>query len=61
MALPKIRGMKPVGRDGELILYADSRKAVGLLYNEATKAQTPKRPLQVFFKWGRFIALEESR
>jgi hypothetical protein len=46
---------KPVGRDGELVLYASPDREMGVLVNERTGQPTgDPQPLQVFFKWGVF-------
>ena len=50
---------EPVGRDGELVLYASPDRKTGVLVNEKTSKPTgDPQPLQVFFKWGTFVEVE---
>ena len=52
--------MKPVARDGELVLYATDDGKFGILYNENTDTSSERQPLQVFFKWGNFEPMDEG-
>lgn len=52
--MSKQEGMKPVGGDGELVLYADEALEEGRLYNKITRKWSEPQPLQIFFKWGNF-------
>lgn len=52
--------MKPVARDGELVLYATEDNEFGILYNENDGTQSKQQPLQVFFKWGNFEPMDET-
>jgi len=58
--IPTIYNMKPVAKDGEKILFADAKRENGILYNETSNTRSEKMPLQVFFKWGNFVAFEED-
>ena len=52
---------QPVGRDGELLLYASPDKTQGMLVDLATgKPRGDPQSLQVFFKWGNFEAIDEE-
>lgn len=54
-------GWETIGRDGELLLYASPDKDQGVLIDEATgKPRGEPQPLQVFFKWGVFEAMENE-
>jgi len=53
---------KEVGRDGELILKVANPKdpdSMAVLYNEFTREYSEPQPLQVFFKWGNFVEIQE--
>lgn len=58
MSRPK--GLVLVGRDGELELYADEKREVGILYDVLDDTQSKRQPLQVFFKWGNFEPVENT-
>lgn len=53
--------MRPVARDGELILYADADRELGFLLDTYTGRPSPVQDLQVFFKWGNFEAYSEGK
>ena len=54
----EIRDMQPIARDGELVLYATEDRTEGILYDTVCDIQSPRQPLQVFFKWCNFEAIE---
>ena len=52
-------GWRPIGQDGELVLYASPDRAQGVIFNQQTQRTTgDPQPLQVFFKWGNFEELD---
>ena len=57
--MPAPRDMQPVAHDGELVLYATEDRTEGILYDTVRDIQSPRQPLQVFFKWGNFEPIEE--
>ena len=59
MTVPK--DWKAVGKDGELVLYASPDGEQGILVDSSTgKTRGKPQPLQVFFKWGNFEAIDEE-
>jgi len=51
--------MELVAKDGELWLYASADRKKGLLYDSMTEIESELRPLQIFFKWGNFVSVEQ--
>ena len=52
--------LKPVAKDGELVLYANADQSEGVLRDTLRDTESPRQPLQVFFKWGNFEPIESS-
>ena len=52
--------MKPVAKDGELILYADADRKRGKLHDTLRDTWSDEQDLQVFFKWGNFGPIDEK-
>jgi len=55
-----------VARDGNLILTVErgadprAKDAKAMIYDEIADELGPEQPLQVFFKWGNFVAIEDK-
>ena len=58
--MPVPHDMQPIGRDGELVLYADKQREYGILVDTVRNTESEKLDLQVFFKWGNFEAIDEE-
>ena len=52
--------MEPIAKSGELILYADANRRTGVLYDSIRGTVSDRESLQVFFKWGNFVALTDT-
>lgn len=57
--MPVPTDMKPLAHDGEMVLYATEDRAEGILYDTIRDIASERQPLQVFFKWGNFVPIEE--
>ena len=51
--------MRPIARDGEIILYSTDNRQEGIAYDSLRGEIGDRQPLQVLFKWGNFVELTD--